>query len=140
MAYKITNWIGSEWKDEERARLEPGEYDLYIRSARYDEQSNRYSIVLEDVQTGAEASFSWYTVTRNGDLNRMSVGTLSSLGKALFGENIGVPFFEDIVGGVVHAKVEPGKPYTKQTGEVVQYPQIFRFDPVRKSIHELAAS
>lgn len=122
MAYSITNWMGSEWKEEERARIEPGEYDLYIRSAKFDETAQKYMIFVEDVQTGAEGPFSWFVVTKNGDLNKMTVGTLISLGKALFDQDVGVPFPDDIVGGVVHAVIQPGKPYTKATGEIVQYP------------------
>lgn len=139
MTYKITNWMGSEWKAEQAPQLQAGEYDLYISRANFDETTNRYKITVEDVQTGAEGTFSWYTVTKDGALNKMSVGTLGSLGKAVFGTEIGVPFPEDIVHAVVHATVDPGKPYINGKGETVQYPTIYRFSSASKAIYVLVA-
>lgn len=139
MAYKITNWIGSEWKAEQAPQLQAGEYDLYISRASFDETINRYKITVEDVQTGAEGTFSWYTVTKDGSLNKISVGTLGSLGKAVFGQEIGVPFADDIVHAVVHAVVDPGKPYVNNKGETVQYPVIYHFTPTTKAVYVLVA-
>ena len=83
--------------------------------------------------------FSWYTVTRTGDVNKISVGALTELGKALFNSEVGVPFPDDVKGGVVHTEIVMGKPYVNGKGDTVQYPQIQSFAPVSKDIYVLVA-
>ena len=54
MNYKITNWTGSEMKEEPQKEIkwiEPGEYDVRIKDATFDAASDLYTIWIEDIQT-----------------------------------------------------------------------------------------
>lgn len=135
--YKITHWEGSDWKEEKPNWLGVGEYDLRIKDCILDSQTDCYTIYVEDVQSDQQGRFSYYIRSRDGSINSRSVGTLISLGKALFGEVVGVPHFEDVIHGVVHAKIEAGKEYQKQDGTIGNYTAIYHFDPVSEEVLEL---
>ena len=70
-------------------------------------------------------------------MNNRNVGVLISLGKALFGESVGVPYYEDVINGVVHVKVEAGKQFIREDGSTGQYNAIFHFDAVSADVLDL---
>lgn len=135
--YKITHWKGSDWKEDKINWLGAGEYDLRIRNCILDADTECYTLYVEDVQSDGQGRFSYFIRNRDGSMNNRTVGILISLGKALFGEVIGVPHFEDVINGVVHARIEAGKEYQRQDGTIGHYTAIYHFDPVSTEVMEL---
>lgn len=138
--FKITNWAGSEWTEDAVKKpepLSPGEYDLRIIDATFDPDTERYQIIVQDVITLAESRFSWFIKTKAGGLNPYSHGTLVSLGKALFGRDVGVPFYEDVINGIVHAEVVQGKEFIREDGSTGHYLSIYSFKPVQSDVYDL---
>lgn len=142
MTFKITSWELSNEVEEVTIPIEAGEHDLYITSASYDnsEPSNPiYRIGLKSLQTNAEFTQAYWmnavdkstgAITKN----KQARGTLISLGKALFGVEVGIPFPEDIVDGVVHAEVKMSKP--NDAGKT--YARIYQYEPVPQDIAMVA--
>lgn len=91
------------------------------------------------MQTEKQDTLSWFTQTKGGDVNRKSVGILNSLGRAVFGKGVGVPFPDDVVHAVVHAEIVAGKTVMNSQGEAVQYNDVWHFDPVSKAVYVLVA-
>lgn len=70
-------------------------------------------------------------------MNPYSHGTLVSLGKALFGRDVGVPFYEDVINGIVHAEVVQGKEFIREDGSTGHYLSIYSFRPVQSDVYDL---
>lgn len=140
MTYTITDWIGSKWVPESHENItEPGEYDIRILSADYDDNTSRYVLTFEDVRTKKQLTLSYWTRLPDGTMNNRTLGTLCSLGKALFGENVGVPFFGDIINGIVHVDIIQGKEFTRADGTTGHYLNCYSFAPVAKSVYDIVA-
>ena len=142
MAFKITPWGLSNEVEEITVPIEAGEHDLYITSASYDESepSNPiYKIGLKSLQTNAEFSQAYWLNTTDKDTgaiikNKQARGTLITLGKALFGVEVGIPHPNDIIDGVVHAEVKMSKPNDKGKS----YARIYQYEPVPQEIALIA--
>lgn len=142
MAFKITPWGLSNEVEEITIPIEAGEHDLYITSASYDdsEPSNpTYMIGLKSLQTNAEFTQTYWLnatdkVTGVITKNKQARGTLITLGRALFGVEVGIPHPDDIVNGVVHAEVKMSKPNDKGKS----YARIYEYEPVPQDIAMIA--
>lgn len=140
MQFKMTNWDLSNIVVEQDVPLSEGEHTLYIERANYDSNTTTMSIKFRSLSKEGEASMLSYTVFDNkGEPNKYSIGTLNSLKHALAGPDSGdgILFAGDIIHGVVKATVKMSKPYTKQDGSTVTYPNIYHFEPVTSEEYEL---
>lgn len=142
MAFKITPWGLSNEVEEVTVPIEAGEHDLYITSASYDESepSNPiYKIGFKSLQTNAEFTQAYWLNATDKDTgaiikNKQARGTLITLGRALFGVEVGIPHPNDIVDGVVHAEVKMSKPNDKGKS----YARIYEYEPVPQDIAMIA--
>ena len=138
MAFKTTEWEYSNEVDCTQIDPEQGPQYLQIMDARFDEVKNTYTLTLQSFKNNALFTVTyWLTTEDEGGAtlpNSKSRGTLISLGKALAGEPIGIPFPDDVKGGVVGANVTMSKPNAKG----ISYPRIYSFDPVPEDIAVLA--
>lgn len=132
MAYNITQWEGSEYQEKETSSsfMGVGEHNVHIYDATFDAVNSKYTLYLEDVDTGEIGRFGYHIKDKNGSLNQPVVNCLIGLGKALFGEVVGVPLFSDVINGVVHVKVVQGKNYINDKGETKTFLNIYEFKPV----------
>ena len=130
MAFKQTQWAKSTVTAEGYPKLEEGEQYLKIKEATYDDTTDPenpfYQIVMDNVETGARGWFKYWT-SGNGKSARSHRGAYISLGKALAGVEIGEPWPDDIVGGVVVADVK----FTDQG-----YPRCYHFSAAPQEIVE----
>lgn len=129
-------WAYSECIDPTSIPVEAGVRTLFIRDVFFDEDSSKYRVDLEDMGNNAVFNVSYWLLTKDGDLNERSVGTLGSLKRALFGpQAVGIPNPITIKGGIVSAEVVI--PEANSAGKV--YPRIYHFDAVEKDLAELSA-
>ena len=142
MAFKITPWGLSNEVEEITVPIEAGEHDLYITSASYDDSEPAnpvYKIGLKSLQTNAEFTQAYWLNSTDKDTgaitkNKQARGTLITLGKALFGVEVGIPHPNDIIDGVVHAEVKMSKPNDKGKS----YARIYQYEPVPQEIAMIA--
>ena len=137
MAYKITNW---EYSDddctvEETKYMTPGVKYLLIENATYNPDNAEYRLKVCNSEDSAEKATLIYWLNgmdSNGNIikNTQNRGTLHTLGTALFGLDVGIPSPNDVVGGIVKAEVSLSKPNEKG----VQYPRVYKFEPVPEDI------
>lgn len=145
MAYKQTQWEFSEEVEtpDEFELPEEGTRPLYIRGAKYDDENDprgKYTIEFTDI--GGEhniefkVNYRLFSFDKNTNVrkpNNRARGTLISLNKALFDMNVGIPFPDDIVGGVVSGEVEH-MTFTGDDGKLRTIPTVRRFDPVESDM------
>ena len=141
MAYKQTAWEFSEEveKPEEYELPEEGLRNLYIKDAKYDDETDprgKYTITFTDI--GGEhnidfrVNYRLFTFDKNTNVrkpNNRARGTLISLNKALFDSDVGIPYPGDIIGGVVVGEVEHMS-FTGNDGKARTIATVRRFDPV----------
>ena len=127
MVFKNTEWKYSDVTDAPAPIVEGRRY-LKITDCYYKEDGDRYVIVMEDLSDEARFTLSyWLTDTRDGK-NEPSSGarsTLLSLGAALNGAPCGIPYPDNVVGGVVVGDIK------KSQGG---YRRCFKFYPVPESM------
>ena len=131
--FKITKWEYSDREQKPKIGFEEGLRTLKITSAQYDPDTTQYTLGVTDLVNDAEFRLSWWLksekVKGSGVLdtdNNTSIGTLVSLGKALYNINdIGVPAPSDVLGRVVIANVKASKP----ANSGFSYPRVYEFAP-----------
>lgn len=137
MAFKTTEWKYSNEIDQTQIPIEEGNAYMFIRDARFDEESGIYTLEMENLNTSAQFRLTYYLEQRdennNVTLNPQTKGTLISLGKALAGVQIGVPNACDVKGGVVSGYI-----YMKESSRGTMYPKVYHFDPVDENMAAMA--
>ena len=129
----ITQWEGSEAKGNEYEVPEEGPAYCLITNATYDKSTFEYRLYMHNLNTDKDMMSFRYTMKKAGqdgtiEPNHYSEGTLISLGKAVFGQKVGVPFPTDIIGAVVIANIKH-REYNGKT-----YASIYTFDAVPAEI------
>ena len=138
MAYNLTEWEFSHVEANERTYPQPeeGARWLKIEDAAYSEDEAKYVIKVLDLTNEARFTLSYWPkrvnkVTGELENNDQSIGTLTTLGRALFfGSGVTVPSVNDIIGGVVVGQVKLSKP--NESGR--RYPRVYEFAPVPKDM------
>lgn len=144
MQFKMTEWDFSNVSVREDTPLSEGPHTLHIESAVYNQENMSMRIKFRDIDSEEASFLTWFLTNQDGDMNNISIGTLNSLKNALAGpdengqKRKGILFPQDMVGGLVNAIVKLGKPVQTKSGARVQYPNIYRFDPVDKATYEIA--
>ena len=143
MAFKITEWELSDIPDDEvegttQARFSEGLHIVKVIDAAYEdantaetpENVDTYRLTIESVgDDGAKANLRYWVKNKERTAyNENVVGTLNSLGKAVFGSEFTkrIPAPCDIVGAVVGAEIKYGKPTA--TGKT--YPRVYHWAAV----------
>lgn len=142
----MAEFIATKWKySDEDGKIEypiPPEGDVTIKiEAAELTDDDKYNIYARDLYTDVKFRLTyWMTYVKRveggaeGDVkvlpNSRSMATLVSLGKALAGAPIGVPFYTDIEGGVVTAEIKHG--VSKKTGN--KFPICYKFKPASESM------
>ena len=132
VAFKTTQWQFSDEVDARSIPVEEGLRNMFIQDANYKEDSGEYSVSMVDLGNNAEFKLRYWLynvdpATNTRTSNSKARGTLISLGKALAGIEIGIPYPADIVGGVVSGDVRLG---TSSRG--TPFPKVYHFMPVDK--------
>lgn len=133
MVFTPTVWKYSNEVEKQNIPVEAGYRTLLITDAVEDESAATYKISFMDLGNDAEFSVTFWlnNISDTGMImpNTKARGTLISLGKALAGSPIGIPYPGDIISGVVAAEVtlQPSKkdPNTN-------FARIYRFEPVSR--------
>lgn len=106
---QITQWAFSDEEAEQFKSMEAGLRHVIVRDASYDDASGKYTLDLKDLQDGATArlTYSMFKADESGNMikNGGPRATLIGLGKAILGTKKGIPFPQDIIGGVAVANV-----------------------------------
>ena len=145
--YKITDWELSDIPDdqidnvnENKTFVEGGIKTVKINSATYIDQyaaekeseKDTYRIVIECLEggedAGAKATLTYWLKNKDkGTYNSNVLGTMKSLGKAVFGNAFDkfVPAPSDIIGAVVMADIKFGKP----NANGVSFPRVYQWFP-----------
>lgn len=132
--YKITEWAFSKVEKPVYGCPPDGPAYLKIEDAHFEESNMTYKMKMFDYNS--EMSFEltyWLLKKDSGQPNRMSEGTLISLGEALFGRPVGIPHPQDIVGGVVVGELKASVT-EDEAGNVKRWPRCYKFGPVPKNI------
>lgn len=136
MAYEVEEWEFSHVNDAElvRDQVPDGWRDVKIVTASYDD-TGKYSIRVEDLDGSHASEFTNYYLLKSGEdgsiqKNAMSIGSLKTLGKALFEMEDGFPPAHCIIGGVVRAEIK--HKVSNKTGR--QYMNIYKFAPAPEAM------
>lgn len=137
--FKATTWKMSNETGEMGFKLPPeGDRTILIENADITEDE-RYILNCIDLETNTSFNLSYFlnrAETVNGETqlvpNVYSRGTLVTLGEALAGKKIGVPFFADVIGGVVVAVGLTNNPSKKDPSK--KYPTVRKFAPASESM------
>lgn len=132
MAFKQTVWEFSDETEKEDLPQE-GERYLFIRNAAYDENNAKYYLYMTDIgdETQFILSYNLNKVDKNSGAlmpNSRTRNTLITLNRALFDASSGIPFPDDIIGGVVQGKVVH-REYNGRT-----YANVYSFEAVPEDI------
>ena len=112
MAFKITKW---EFSDdvETDTPIPEGLRAVHIDNAFYDPEKYTYNMELTDLELFETFKLTYWLYSANQKTGKLeksktTVGTLNSLGKAIFGPDmqVGVPAPADICGAVVSAAIK----------------------------------
>lgn len=147
MSYTLTNWELSDIPEEQirdsnniAAFREPGLKTVKILDIKYtgndtekEKERNTYKISIECIEGGMDAGARalltyWLKEKETNFVNAKTLGTLTSLGKAIFGKDFpdrSVPNPADIIGAVVMADINLSKP--DALGRV--FTRVFRYEP-----------
>ncbi len=129
MAYNLTKWEFSDAVVED-VEVPEGLRIIKINSASYDPEDFTYVLECTDIETSAEFNLRYWLqsmdpLTKEVKTNNSTVGTLNSLGRAIFGdqEQVGVPAPCDICGAVCVANIK-----LKESGTSGRkYPRCYNF-------------
>ena len=136
MAFKITKW---EFSDdiEVDTPIPEGLRAVHIDNAYYDPEKYTYVMELTDLELFESFKLTYWLYSANQKTGKLeksktTVGTLNSLGKAIFGPdmNVGVPAPADVCGAVVIAEI---KNKTSETSGRT-YPRCYHFMPANASM------
>lgn len=129
MQYNITQWEFSN-KVVEDVLVPDGLRTIKIESASYDPETYVYRLDCVDLETSAEFSLRYWLqsvdpLTKQIKDNNSSIGTMNSLGRAVFGDamNVGVPAPCDVTGAVCVANIKLKESET--SGK--KYPRCYSF-------------
>ena len=132
----VTKWFMSDWIAKADVPLTEGVHTLQVEFASLDDATKAYSVTLRCVDTDQVAQIRYFPVKKDGSCNNMAIRTLNSLGEAIFGQNVGIPFVNDILNGVVEADVKYGKEFTKSDGSKGHYINVYSYRPIKKETYE----
>ena len=136
MAFQITEW---EFSDdvETDTPIPDGVRAAHIDNAFYDPAKYTYNMELTDLELFGTCKLTYWRYSANQKTGKLeksktTVGTLNSLGKAIFGPDmqVGVPAPADICGAVVIADI---KNKTSETSGRT-YPRCYHFMPANTSM------
>ena len=111
MAMKITQW---EFSDDivNDTQVPEGLRAIKIEDAYYNDEDFTYHLECTDIQTGTEFRLQYWMYSRDPKTQELTkvkttIGTLNSLGRAIFGDDaqVGVPAPCDIIGAVCIANI-----------------------------------
>lgn len=139
MAFKTTEWEFSNEVDNKTIPPQEGEQFAQIMNATYNDKEGTYILTLQSLTNNAEFNLHYWLFQKdeNGATlpNSRNRGTLITLGRALAGEPIGIPFPADVIGGIVKVDVKFSKP--DKNGNI--YPRVYAFSPVPEDIAAIAS-
>lgn len=133
MVFEPKQWKYSNEVEKESIPVEAGIRHLLITDARLTDDET-YIVEFEDLENEAVFSLRYWlnSIDDNGNIKPSAKdrGTLISLGKALAGRSIGIPYPDDIIGGVVEAEIflKPNK-----AGDRF-FPRAYKFNPVNSDL------
>ena len=134
MAYKITEWEYSNEVEKSSIPIEEGARFVKIKDAVFEPDKKEYYLTMEDLTNGATINLRYWLngTDKNGNItsNTQARGTLISLGKALFGQALGIPAPVDVIGGVVIAEVV----LKASTTSDAKYPRVYKFSPATEEV------
>lgn len=133
---QITKWNMSDWIAKADMPLSEGMHVLQIENAEMDDQTHAYTVKLRCVESDEVSTIKYFPVKKDGSRNNYAVGSLNSLGRALFGQDVGIPFMNDIINGVVKAEVTYNGEYVKTDGSKGKYVNIYSYQPITKEMLE----
>lgn len=129
MTYKITPWEFSNAIVED-VEVPEGLRIIKITNAEYNPEDYTYKLDCTDLETSAEFILRYWVqsidpLTKKVSQNASTVGTLNSLGRAIFGGDtqVGIPAPCDIVGAVCVANIKLKESST--SGK--KYPRCYNF-------------
>lgn len=126
---QITKWEYSD--EEENAYIAPEEGNRFLLIQSASCEDDVYSLNVQDLQNDAEFQLRyWLNNTTDAGLltpNKSARGTLVTLGHAILGTEKGIPYPDDIIGGVTGAEV---KLYDSKKDPSKKFAKVFRFYPV----------
>ena len=142
MDYQVTKWEFSDVKEPERTAFNEGLCTVEISNAKYMDGNAaapsdcyKYEFQIKCIEDGpsygATARLNyWLMDTRKNppELNRNTAGTLTSLGRAIFGDNVGIPAPGDIEGRIVTAQIKFKDKYVR----------VYQFEPASRDFEVLA--
>jgi hypothetical protein len=139
MSFKATEWEFSNEVDCTQIDPEPGPQYGQIIGAKYDADKATYSLTIQSCKNNAIFNLTYWLFQKDEGgatiPNSASRGTLISLGRALAGVDIGIPFPDDVKGGVVGFNLQMSKPSPTKG---ISYPRVYSFDPVPEDIAVMA--
>lgn len=135
---QITEWKLSNMIAKNDEPLSEGEHVLQIENAIYDDDKHTYTLVLRCVDSDQVSSVKYFLKKKDGSDNNSAIGTLNSLGNALFRwkdkeKGIpwkGIPFMDDLLDGIVRAYVNWGDEFVRIDGSTGHYVNIYQYLPV----------
>lgn len=132
----ITKWNMSDWKAKADVPLSEGVHTLQVEYASIDDTTKAYSVTLRCVDSDEVSQIRYFPVKKDGSRNNMAIGTLNSLGEAIFGQNVGIPWVDDILNGVVEADVKYSQEFVKADGSKGHYINVYAYRPIKKETFE----
>ena len=133
----ITKWDMSDWIAKDDEPLTEGEHTLQIENAVLDDATKAYTLTLRCVETDQVSTVKYFPVKKDGSKNKYAIGSLNSLGRALFGFEVGIPFMNDVLDGIVKANVQLGGEYAKSDGTKGHYINIYSYSPIDKETYDV---
>lgn len=124
--YSVTTWKYSDVEYEQEPSPVAGEWPVKIVHASYDDEKDRYMMTLKDLVNNVTFSVRYNlsradAVTGVTTSNFRARNTLVGLGQAVFGESVGIPAPEDLVGAVANAVVKLSIWQGKEYANVYEY-------------------
>lgn len=139
MAYGLNNWMLSNEVEVKKEYAKPveGLQPLYIMDASFNAEKMEYKIKFQSLKNDAEFELTYFLQSvKDGQIvkSQWAYNVLIGLGKALFdAEAQGVPFFEDIVHGLVIGKV---KMEESKKDPSKKYAKIYEYKPIDADTYE----
>lgn len=139
MAYGLNTWMLSDEVEVKKEYAKPieGKQPLYIIDASFNAEKMEYKIKFQSLENDAEFELTYFLQSvKDGQIvkSQWAYNVLIGLGKALFDtEAQGVPFFEDIIHGLVIGNV---KMEASKKDPTKKYAKIYEYKPVDADTYE----